>query len=80
MDQSRIKVFWLGALVPVFWWMELDFVSLKDSSMPSRFFFFFFFGGGRFSISLSSLSANVQSCVLVLLFGIGCLVLELAIL
>ena len=55
-------------------------MSLKDSAMPSSCFFF---GGGGsggfigFSISLNSLSANVQSCVLVLLFGIGCLVLEL---
>ena len=55
-------------------------MSLKDSAMPSSCFFLG--GGGRggfigFSISLNSLSANVQNCVLVLLFGIGCLVLEL---
>lgn len=65
--------------MPVFWLMELDFVSLKDSAMPSRVFF-----GGvgegviGFSIYLRSLSASVQSCVLDLLFGIGYLVLELA--
>ena len=38
-----MKVFWLEGFVPVFWWMELNFVSLKDSAMPSRVFFW---GGG----------------------------------
>lgn len=64
--------------MPVFWWMQLDSVSLKDSAIPSSGCFVLFWGVIGFSISLGSLSANVESCVLVLLFGIGCLVLQLA--
>ena len=31
LDQCLVKVSWFGRFVPVFWWMELDLVSLKDS-------------------------------------------------
>ena len=32
-DQCLVKVSWLGGLVPVFWWMRLDLVSLKGSAI-----------------------------------------------
>ena len=33
-----MKVSWFGGFVPVFWWMELDIVSLKDSAGTSNVF------------------------------------------
>ena len=58
-----VKVSWLGGLVPVFWWMEPDYVSLKDSAISSSVF--------GLSMSLvwlwSCLSANGQGCAPVLL-------------
>ena len=35
LDQYLVKVSWLGALVSVFWWVELDLVSLKGNVTPS---------------------------------------------
>ena len=34
MDRWLVKVSWLGKLVLVFWWMELDFFSLECSEVP----------------------------------------------
>ena len=53
-----MKVSWIGGLVPVFPWMELDLVSLEGSAVPSSMF------GSvcGFAMALGSLSANVQSC------------------
>ena len=50
-------VSWLGAggLVLVFWWMELDLVSLKGNARPSSLFWVSWFG-----MSLGTLSANGQ--------------------
>ena len=31
-----VKVFWLGKLVSVFWWMELDFFSLEFNQVSSN--------------------------------------------
>ena len=45
----------IGGLVSVFWWMELDCVSLKGSAMSSSVSW----GVYRFGMALVSLSANV---------------------
>ena len=63
MDQCFVKVSWLGILVPVFWWLEPDCISLKDSAMSSNVFC----GVYGFGMALGRLSANVQGCVPVLL-------------
>ena len=34
LDEWLVKVSWLGKLVLVFWWMELDFFSLECSEVP----------------------------------------------
>ena len=34
--QWLVKVSWLGKLVPVFWWVELDFFSLECNEMSSN--------------------------------------------
>ena len=31
-----VKVSWLGKLVSVFWWVELDFFSLESNDMSSN--------------------------------------------
>ena len=54
LDQCHVKVSWLGGLVPVFWLMELDLISLMGSTMTSRFW-----GVYGFSVALGSLSASV---------------------
>ena len=63
LDQCLVKVSWLGRLVPVFWWIELDFVSLRGSAISPGVF------GGvyGFGMSLGKLSSNVQSCAPILL-------------
>ena len=53
-----MKVSWIGGLVPVFPWMELDLVSLEGSAVPSSMFGSVW----GFAMALGSLSANVQSC------------------
>ena len=35
LEQWLVKVSWLGKLVSVFWWMELDFFSLEYNEMSS---------------------------------------------
>ena len=59
LDQCLVKVSWFGRFVPVFWWMELDLVSLKDSAGSSSVFW----GVYGFDMALGSLSANEQGCV-----------------
>ena len=34
MDRWFVKVSWLGKLVSVFWWVELDFFSLESMKCP----------------------------------------------
>ena len=34
LDKWLVKVYWLGKLVSVFWWVELDFFSLECSEGP----------------------------------------------
>lgn len=63
LDQRLVRVSWLGGLVPVFQWMELDFVSLRGSGVSGSV------SGGvyGFGMALGSQSSNVQSCAPVLL-------------
>jgi len=59
LDECLKKVPWLGILVPVFWWMELDPVSLKGSAVPSSVFRNVY----GLNMAVDSLSANGQVCV-----------------
>ena len=36
LDNWLVKVSWLGKLVSVFWWVELDFFSLECNGVSSR--------------------------------------------
>ena len=36
LDRWLVKVSWLGKLVSVFWWMELDFFSLECTEVSSN--------------------------------------------
>ena len=36
LDGRLVKVSWLGKLVSVFWWVELDFISLECSEVSSN--------------------------------------------
>ena len=38
MDEWLVKVYWLGKLVLVFWWVELDFFSLGCNEASSSEF------------------------------------------
>ena len=38
LDEWLVKVSWLGKLVSVFWWVELDFFSLKCNEVSSSEF------------------------------------------
>ena len=38
LDQWFVKVSWLEELVSVFWWMELDIISLEGSGVSSSEF------------------------------------------
>ena len=58
-DQCFVKVSFLGGLMPVFWWMELDLVSLRGTAESSSVFW----GVYGLGIALGSLSANGQGCV-----------------
>ena len=53
----------IGGLVSVFWWMELDLVSLKGSAVSSSVFC----GVSELGMFGGSLSANVQVCAPTLL-------------
>ena len=66
LNQCLVKVSCCGGPVPVFWWMELDLVSLKGSIVSSGVFGDVY----GFSMALGSLSANVQGCAPVLLKGL----------
>lgn len=59
LDQCLTEVSWLGILVPAFWWMELDPVSLKGNAMSSGVF------GDVYGVNMAvdSLSANGQACM-----------------
>ena len=38
LDGWLVKVFWLGKLVLVFWWVELDFFSLECNELSNNEF------------------------------------------
>ena len=38
LDDWLVKVFWLGKLVSVFWFVEMDFFSLECNGVPSNEF------------------------------------------
>ena len=38
LDEWLVKVSWLGKLVTVFWWVELDFFSLECNEVSSSEF------------------------------------------
>jgi len=63
LDEWLVKVSWLGKLVSVFWWVELDLFSLECNEVSSSEFW----GVYGFGMALGSLSFNVQGCVSVLL-------------
>ena len=58
-----MMVSWLGRLVLVLWWMELDLVYLNGSSVSSSVFCGFY----GLDMALGSLSDNGKVCVPVLL-------------
>ena len=53
LDQYIVKVSWLGGLVILLWWLELDFASVESCAMPSSVFW----GIYRLGMALGSLSA-----------------------
>ena len=58
-----VKVSWLGKLVSVFWWVELDFFSLECNEVSNNEL-----GDAYgFGLTLGSLFLGAQGCVLVLL-------------
>ena len=63
LDEWLVKVSWLGNLASVFWWVELDLLSLKCNEVSSSEFW----GVYGFGMTLGSLYFNVQGCVPMLL-------------
>ena len=58
-----VKVSWLGKLVLVFWWVELDFFSLKCNEVSSNELL----DVSGFGVTLGNLYIETQGCVPVLL-------------
>ena len=66
-----VKVSWLGKLVSVFWWVELDLFSLECNEVSSSEFW----GVYRFGMTLGSLYTEAQGYVPALLenlHGMSC--------
>ena len=66
-----VKVSWLGKLVSVFWWVELDFFSLECNEVSSNELWDVY----GFVVTLGSLYIGAQGCVSVLLdnlLGMSC--------
>ena len=55
LDKWLVKISWLGKLVLMFWWVELDLFSLECNEMSSSEFL----GVYVFGMALDSLSFNV---------------------
>ena len=51
-----MMVSWVGEILSVFWWVELDLISLKASTVSSSEFW----GVSGFGMALGGLSVNVQ--------------------
>ena len=62
LDPWLVKVSWLGELVSVFWWMELDLISLESKEASNNEFW----GVYVFGMALGNLSFSVHNCVPVL--------------
>ena len=62
-NQGLVKVSWLWELVSVFWWVELDLLSVECNTVSISDFV----GVYGFDMALGKLSFNVHCCVLVLL-------------
>ena len=62
-NQGLVKVFWLWELVSVFWWVELDLLSVECNTVSISDFV----GVYGFGMVLGKLSFNVHCCVLALL-------------
>ena len=74
LDGWLVKVSWLGKLVSVFWWMELDFFSLECNEVSSNEFCSVYGLG----MALGSTSFKVHGCFLFFWrINIVCLALEL---
>ena len=58
-----VKISWLGKLVSVFWWVELDFFSLDCNEVFSNVLRDVY----GFGVTLSCLYIEAQGCVPVLL-------------
>ena len=63
LDEWLVKVSWLGKLVSVFWWVELDLFSLECNEVSSSEFW----GVYGLGMALGSLYFNAQGCVPALL-------------
>ena len=63
LDGWLVKVSWLGKLVWVFWWVELDFFSLECNEVSSSEFL----GVYRFGVTLGNLNIKAQGYVPALL-------------
>ena len=63
LDEWLVKVSWLGKLMSVFWWVELDFFSLECNEVSSSEFSDVY----EFGVTLGSLYIEAQGCVPVLL-------------
>ena len=63
LDQWLVKVSWLGELMSVFWWLELDLFSLECNEVSCREFW----SVHGFGMAFVSLSFNVQCCIPALL-------------
>ena len=69
--QWLVKVSWLGKLVSVFWWVDLDFFSLEYNKVSNNEFL----NVSGFDVTLGSLYIEAQGCVPVLLenlHGMSC--------
>jgi len=71
LDKWLVKVSWLGKLVSVFWWVELDFFSLECNKVSSSEFW----GVCGFGVTLGSLCIETQAYIRALLenlHGMSC--------
>ena len=71
LDDRLVKISWLGKLVSVFWWVELDFFCLEYNEVPSSEFWDVY----GFGVTLGSLCIELQGYVPALLenlHGLSC--------
>ena len=71
LDGWLVKISWLGKLVSVFWWVELDFFSRECNNVSSNELW----DVSGFEVTLGSLYIEAQGCVSLLLenfHGMSC--------